>query len=159
MATFEASLVTPERTLLEEQVQIVFLRTDGGDSAYMPGHTPLIGAVVPGLVRFQHEDGTEARAAVHGGFVQVEGDHVTVLAPIAELAQDIDVDRARRALDAATERVVDLAATSTGSGSGSGSGDGAEEAPVDRELVEAEAAQRRAEVRLEVAGAGDSRGS
>ncbi len=157
MATFEASLVTPERTLLEEQVQIVFMRTDGGDSAYMPGHTPLIGAVVPGLVRFQHEDGTEARAAVHGGFVQVEGDHVTVLAPIAELAQDIDVDRARRALDAATERAADLAATA--SGPGSGSGDGAEEAPVDRELVEAEAARRRAEVRLEVAGAGDSRGS
>ena len=157
MATFAASLVTPERTLLEEQVQTVFLRTDGGDSAYMPGHTPLIGAIVPGLVRFQLEDGTEERAAVHGGFVQVEGDHVTVLAPIAELAQDIDVDRARRALDAATERVADLAAASTGSGSGSG--DGAEEAPVDRELVEAEAAQRRAEVRLEVAGAGDSRGS
>jgi F-type H+-transporting ATPase subunit epsilon len=157
MASFEASLVTPERTLLEEQVQIVFLRTDGGDSAYMPGHTPLIGAVVPGLVRFQHEDGTEEHAAVHGGFVQVEGDHVTVLAPIAELAQDIDVDRARRAFDAATERVADLAATSTGSGSGAG--DGAEEAPVDRELVEAEAAQRRAEVRLEVAGAGDSRAS
>ncbi len=153
MATFEASLVTPERTLLEEQVQIVFLRTDGGDSAYMPGHTPLIGAIVPGLVRFQHEDGTEERAAVHGGFVQVEGDHVTVLAPIAELAQDIDVDRARRALDAATERVADLSGTPTGAG------DGSEEAPADRELVEAEAAQRRAEIRLEVAGAGDSRGS
>jgi hypothetical protein len=75
MATFAASLVTPERILLEEQVQTVFLRTDGGDSAYMPGHTPLIGAIVPGLVRFQLEDGTEERAAVHGGFVQVEGDH------------------------------------------------------------------------------------
>jgi len=161
MATFEASLVTPERTLIEEQVQTVFLRTDGGDAAYMPGHTPLIGAIVPGLVRFQHEDGTEERAAVHGGFVQVEGDHVTVLAPIAELAQDIDVDRARRALDVATERVADLAATATGAGAGAGARDGdrSEEAPADRELVEAEAAQRRAEVRLEVAGAGDSRGS
>jgi len=153
MATFAASLVTPERTLLEEQVQTVFLRTDGGDSAYMPGHTPLVGAIVPGPVRFHHEDGTEERAAVHGGFVQVEGDHVTVLAPIAELAQDIDVDRARRALDAATELVANL------SGARSGAGDGSEDAQADRDLVEAEAAQRRAEVRLEVAGTGDSRGS
>jgi F-type H+-transporting ATPase subunit epsilon len=153
MATFEASLVTPERTLLEEQVQIVFLRTDVGDSAYMPGHTPLIGALIPGLVRFQLEDGTEERAAVHGGFVQVEGDHVTVLAPVAERAEDIDVERARRALDAATERVSELG------GARSGTGDGGEEDQVDRDLAEAGAAQRRAEVRLEVAGATDSRGA
>ncbi len=153
MATFEASLVTPERTLLEEQVQTVFLRTDGGDSAYMPGHTPLIGAIVPGLVRFQLEDGTEERAAVHGGFVQVEGDHVTVLAPIAERAEDIDVDRARRALEVATELVANLG------GARSGPGDESGDAQVDRDLLDAEAAQRRAEVRLEVAGAIDSRGS
>jgi F-type H+-transporting ATPase subunit epsilon len=153
MATFPASLVTPERTLLEEEVQIVFLRTDGGDSAYMPGHSPLIGALVPGLVRFQHEDGSEERAAVHGGFVQVEGDHVTVLAPVAERAEDIDVDRAQRALDAASERVAELG------GARSGTGESAEEAQVDQDLADAEAAQRRAEVRLEVAGATDSRGA
>jgi F-type H+-transporting ATPase subunit epsilon len=153
MATFPASLVTPERTLLEAEVQIVFLRTDGGDSAYMPGHSPLIGALVPGLVRFQHEDGTEERAAVHGGFVQVEGDHVTVLAPVAERAEDIDVDRAQRALDAASERVAELG------GARSGTGESAEEDQVDQDLADAEAAQRRAEVRLEVAGATDSRGA
>lgn len=153
MATFPASLVTPERTLLEEEVQIVFLRTDGGDSAYMPGHSPLIGALVPGLVRFQHEDGTEERAAVHGGFVQVEGDHVTVLAPVAERAEAIDVDRARRALDAASERVAELG------GARSGSAESAEEDQVNQDLADAEAAQRRAEVRLEVAGATDSRGA
>jgi F-type H+-transporting ATPase subunit epsilon len=153
MATFAASLVTPERTLLEEQVQTVFLRTDGGDSAYMPGHTPLIGAIVPGPVRFQLEDGTEERAAVHGGFVQVEGDHVTVLAPIAERAEDIDVERARRALDAATELVANLG------GARSGPSDESADAQVDRDLLDAEAALRRAEVRLEVAGAIDARGS
>jgi F-type H+-transporting ATPase subunit epsilon len=153
MATFAASLVTPERTLLEEQVQTVFLRTDGGDSAYMPGHTPLIGAIVDGPVRFQLEDGTEERAAVHGGFVQVEGDHVTVLAPIAERAEDIDVERARRALEVATELVTSLGGARTGAG------DGSEDVHTDRDLIEAEAARRRAEVRLEVAGATDSRGT
>ncbi|HEY5024937.1 MAG TPA: ATP synthase F1 subunit epsilon [Acidimicrobiales bacterium] len=153
MAPFEASLVTPERTLFEEQVQTVFLRTDGGDSAYMPGHTPLIGAIVAGPVRFQLEDGTEERAAVHGGFVQVEGDHVTVLAPIAERAEDIDVERARRALEVATELVTGLSGARTGAGDGSG------DVQADRDLIEAEAARRRAEVRLEVAGAADSRGA
>src|SRR5580698_703285 len=118
MATFPASLITPERILVEEEVQAVIMRTDGGDVAFMPGHTPLIGAIVPGAVRFQREDGTEERAAVHGGFVQVEGDHVNVLAPVAERADDIDVDRARRALEAATERVTELGGTRTGSGDG-----------------------------------------
>jgi len=151
MATFPASLITPEHTLLEEEVQAIFMRTDGGDVAFMPGHTPTIGAIVPGAVRFQHEDGTEERAAVHGGFVQVEGDHVTVLAPIAERAEDIDVERARRALDATTQLVEELAGTRTTSG------DASEEAPVDRALADAEAAQHRAEVRLEVAGASESR--
>jgi F-type H+-transporting ATPase subunit epsilon len=101
MATFPASLVTPERVLAEGDVQAVFLRTDDGEAAFLPGHTPLVGALVPGLVRFQREDGTEDRFAVHGGFVQVEPDHVVVLAPIAERAEDIDVERARRAAEAA----------------------------------------------------------
>ena len=61
MATFPASLVTPERVLLEEEVQAVFLRTDGGDAAFCPGTPHSSGAIVPGLVRFQHEDGTEER--------------------------------------------------------------------------------------------------
>jgi F-type H+-transporting ATPase subunit epsilon len=152
MATFPASLITPERILVEEEVQAVFMRTDGGDVAFMPGHTPLIGAIVPGAVRFQREDGTEERAAVHGGFVQVEGDHIHVLSPVAERAEDIDVDRARRALEAATERVTELGGTRTGSG-----GEGDEDTESERALREAEGAQRRAEVRLEVAGTGEAR--
>jgi hypothetical protein len=76
-----------------------------------------------------------------------------VLAPIAERAEDIDVERARRALDAATELVATLG------GSRSGSSDESGDVQVDRDLLDAEAAQLRAEVRLEVAGANDSRGS
>jgi F-type H+-transporting ATPase subunit epsilon len=116
-----------------------------GDATFMPGHTRLIGALVPGSVRFQREDGTEERAAVHGGFVQVDGERVVVLTPIAERVGDIDVERARRALEAAGERVGELAARAAGGG--------AENAPADVELADAEAARRRAEVRLEVAGA------
>jgi F-type H+-transporting ATPase subunit epsilon len=153
MATFPARLITPERILIEGEVQAVFLRTDGGDAAFMPGHTPLIGAVVPGVVRFQHEDGAEERAAVHGGFVQVDGDHVDVLAPIAERSENIDTERARRALEAATERITELSAAQSSTGEGSEAAEG------DRDLADAEAALRRAEIRLEVAGAADARGA
>jgi len=149
MPTVPARLVTPERLLLEDDVQAVFLRTDTGEAAFLPGHTPLVGALVPGLVRFQHEDGTEERAAVHGGFVQVEGDHVVVLAPVAELAGDIDLDRARRALEAATDMLAELNARPATTAAG-----GDEDGAPDTASAEAEAARRRAEVRIEVAAPG-----
>jgi len=139
--TFPARLVTPEQVLLEEDVAAVILRTDVGDATFLPGHTRLIGAIVPGPVRFQREDGTEEIAAVHGGFVQVDPGHVAVLAPVAELAADIDLDRARRALQAAGDDQPELDRGDHEGGAQSATG--------------AAAARRRAEVRIEVAeGAG-----
>jgi F-type H+-transporting ATPase subunit epsilon len=142
--TFASSLVTPEQVVLEEEVAAVMLRTDVGDATFLAGHTPLIGDIVPGLVRFQHDDGTVDRVAVHGGFVHVKHDGVTVLAPVAERAEDIDVERARRALESAELKVAEM----TGRGAGAGDDD-----PLaGRELAEAQAALVRAQVRLEVAG-------
>jgi len=132
--TFPARLVTPEQVLLEEDVAAVILRTDVGDATFMPGHTRLIGAIVPGPVRFQREDGTEEVAAVHGGFVQVDPSLVVVLAPVAERAADIDLERARRALEAAAEEQGPL-----------------EQAEAGEQPVTSAGARRRAEVRIEVA--------
>jgi len=143
VATFPSSLVTPERVVLEEEVAAVMLRTALGDATYLAGHTPLVGAIVPGLVRFQHPDGTEERVAVHGGFVHVKPEGVTVLAPVAELEQDIDVERARHALAVAEHRVTDASGGSPGAAEDDPSGT--------RELAEAQAALLRAHVRLEVA--------
>jgi len=130
-----ASVVTPEQVLIEADVDVVDLRTTEGEAAFLPGHAPLIASVAPGLVRLVQPDGSEIRLAVHGGFVHVENDRVQVLAPVAERAGDIDLDRARRAVDAAEARVAELR--------------GAD--PDDRELAEAQAALRRAQVRIEVA--------
>ncbi len=141
MASFPARIVTPERILLEEEVAAVMLRTAEGDATYLAGHTSLVGAVVPGLVRFEQEDGTVHRVAVHGGFVQVEGDGVVVLAPEAELAAEIDAARAQLALETAENRLAALGAAGVSEGERG-----------DAELTEAQAAKRRAEVRLEVAG-------
>ena len=86
MASFPASLVTPARVRLEAHAQAVMLRTDYGDAAFLPGHTPLIGVVVPGTVRFGREDDSEERFEVRGGLVQVEPNRVVVLVPEAEPA-------------------------------------------------------------------------
>ena len=144
MPTFPSSLVTPEQVVHEGEVEAVMLRTDVGEATFLAGHTPLIGSIVPGLVRFQDEDGTIERVAVHGGFVHVKSDGVTVLAPVAEAADDIDVDRARRALETAEQRVAEATARSAGAGE--------DDASVSRELAEAQAALLRAQVRIEVAG-------
>jgi F-type H+-transporting ATPase subunit epsilon len=151
MALFASSLITPERILVDEDAQAVFLRTGLGDAAFMAGHTALVGSVEGGLVRFVHEDGTETRAAVHGGFVQVFGDRVSVLCPVAERSDEIDVARARAALEAAHQRIAAL--------SGGAPGEGAESEQARRDVAQAEAARRRAEVRLEVAGASETRGA
>jgi F-type H+-transporting ATPase subunit epsilon len=82
--------------------------------------------------------------AVHGGFVHVKAEGVTVLTPVAEREQDIDVERARRALAAAEQTVADV------SGRSSSAGD--DDLSVAAELAEAQAAVLRAQVRLEVAG-------
>jgi len=78
---------------------------------------------------------------------------VSVIAPIAERSEEIDVERARHALEVANENIAELGGTR------SGAGEGGEESPEDRALLDAEAARRRAEIRLEVAGATDTRGS
>jgi len=145
MQRFPASIVTPERVLLgDEEVESVILRTEAGDITFLAHHTRLVGAVVPGLCRLQRADGSEERVAVHGGFVQVGDNRVVVLAPVAELAGEIDVDRAQRALEVAE------AALSGASGTPGASVGDDEEA--DAVMTEAAAAAARARVRIEVAG-------
>ena len=125
--------------------------------------------MVPGLVKVDLADGTHLRLAVHGGFVQVdtspgaaaglaEGDgplpglstRVTVLAGVAELADEIDVPRAEQAREAASQRVAELR-----SGRGGASDLPAGEESPDVSLREAEEALARAELRLRVAGTHD----
>jgi F-type H+-transporting ATPase subunit epsilon len=169
---FRISVVTPEQILLDGAATAVVLRSSDGDLTVLDGHTPLITDVVPGPVRVEREEAETVHIAVHGGYLQVEkgvdddgsegpGTRVTVLAGVAELAGDIDVARAEEARDRARERVDQLRAAGArdevrGSAAGvAGTVDGGGPAvtPEDVELIEAEAALRRAEVRLDVAGA------
>ena len=158
-AQFQINLVTPERILLTGMATEVMLRTGDGDATFLAGHTPLVGSVKPGVVRVVRPEGEVVRVAVHGGFTQVEldapidaegaaedatGSRVTLLVAVAELAEEIDTERARVALVAAEAKVAELGGTGRAL---------AEDEVADPELVEAEAAVLRAQVRLEAVDA------
>jgi F-type H+-transporting ATPase subunit epsilon len=166
---FGVEVVTPEQSLVAGGATAIVLATSEGDLTVLDGHTPLVGDVVPGLVKVDLPDGTQQRLAVHGGFLQVdtspgaaeglaEGDgplpglstRVTVLAGIAELADEIDVPRAERAREVAAQRVAELSSGRGGSSAGPSDQPGGE-AP-DLALLEAQLALGRAELRLSVAG-------
>jgi F-type H+-transporting ATPase subunit epsilon len=102
MATMHVELVSVERALWSGEATAVFARTVEGELGILPGHTPLLGALEPGwIVRIDRADEGELRVAVHGGFLSVRKDGVSVLAEMAEPAEDIDTARARAALDRA----------------------------------------------------------
>ena len=108
MAEMSVELVAVERPVWSGQASSVFAVTTVGELGILPGHTPLLGVLAEGnLVRLELEGGEEVRAAVHGGFLSVTADGVQVLAERAELADDIDVSRARAAYDRNKDAAAD----------------------------------------------------
>jgi F-type H+-transporting ATPase subunit epsilon len=100
----QVEVVSPERVLFSGQATQVITRTlDGGEIAFLPGHVSFLGALTECHTRIHLEGGRVQDLAVHGGFVEVGPDHVTILSDSAELAEDIDVVRARSAKDRAEE--------------------------------------------------------
>src|SRR5579859_1311153 len=100
--TMHVELVSVERALWSGEATAVFARTTEGELGVLPGHIPLLGALEPGwTVRIDRVDEDELRLAVHGGFLSVREDGVSVLAEMAEPAADIDVAHARAALERA----------------------------------------------------------
>ncbi|MCB0996822.1 MAG: ATP synthase F1 subunit epsilon [Acidimicrobiales bacterium] len=96
-------LVSPEEILYSGEGSMVVARTSDGDIAFQPGHVPFVGTLVPCVAKVIFPGGGEQRIAVHSGFIEVAHDHVTILSDAAELAERIDVDRARAARDRARE--------------------------------------------------------
>jgi F-type H+-transporting ATPase subunit epsilon len=104
MATMQVELVSIEAAIWSGEASGVYGRTVNGELGILPGHMPLLGALEPGYpVRIVQEGGEELVIAVHGGFLSVRRDGVSVLAEQAEMADDIDVARARDALNRADQ--------------------------------------------------------
>jgi F-type H+-transporting ATPase subunit epsilon len=87
-------IVTPERKVIDAEVDSVTVPTASGEAGIMPQHAPLISALKPGIVTVMTK-GTADRLAVSTGFVEVHDNTVSVLTDVAERAEDIDADRAR----------------------------------------------------------------
>src|SRR5579862_9846386 len=99
--TLHVELVSPEQILYSGEGDMVVCRTSDGEIAFLTGHAPFVGSLGIGEVRVTEPSGDVVHAAVHGGFVEVSNDRVTILSDVAELAAQIDVARAQRALERA----------------------------------------------------------
>jgi len=106
MATIRLEVVTPERTVLEDDVDIVIARGADGDLGILHGHEPLITPLDTGELMFR-ADGEEHHLAVSGGFLEVRPDKVVVLADVAERSEEIDRQRAEEARARAEERLTE----------------------------------------------------
>ena len=125
----QVDIVSPERVLFSgEATQVITRILGSGEIAFLPGHAPYLGALTENHTRITLEDGTVLDVAVHGGFVQVSNNTVSILSDVAELGEQIDRARAL----AAKER--------------------AERAIAHQEDAEAEAALARAHARLNASG-------
>jgi F-type H+-transporting ATPase subunit epsilon len=97
-------VVTPEKTILSEMVDIVVAPGEEGEFGVLPNHIPFLTKLKVGELRFRIGNSTRY-IAIMGGFAEVLPDHVTVLATAAEEATQIDVIRAKAARERAERRL------------------------------------------------------
>ena len=105
--SIRVELVSAERRVWSGEASIVLARTTDGDLGVMANHTPTFGVLVNGVVTIRTENEGEVKAAVHGGFLSVADNRVSILAEVAELGTEIDVNRAKDALARAQREAAD----------------------------------------------------
>jgi F-type H+-transporting ATPase subunit epsilon len=103
--TFRLEFVTPERAIVTEEVDEVQLPGEGGFFGVLPGHAPLLASLVPGHMWYRKGNET-SHAFLGGGFAEVVPDRVSILAPMAEKAEEIDKARAEASKRRAEERMA-----------------------------------------------------
>lgn len=123
-------IVTPEKVAYSDDVSMVIARTTAGDIGILPGHAPLIAALVTWPLRIIIDD-EEQQMTMCGGFIEVQPDKITILANSSELPGNIDVTRAQDAKERAESRL--------------------REQKENIDILRAEAALQRALIRLAVA--------
>jgi F-type H+-transporting ATPase subunit epsilon len=132
--TLRLRIVTPERLLLDEDVDEVTAPGVVGEFGVLPNHTTFLSALQPGRLMYKRGGQTQVMA-ISGGFAEVINNVMTVLTDSAELPGEINVERARSALQRAEEVLKTLS-------------------PTDPAFPEVQAASQRAQARLELARGG-----
>lgn len=106
----EFELVSPQRLMKSQPVEMVVVPCAEGDIGILPGHTPLIGTVRPGVVDIHEKGKVAERIFVSGGFVEVTPERCTLLAEEATPVDDLKADEAQARLDAG-KQALEKAAT------------------------------------------------
>ncbi len=106
-STIQLELVTPERLLVSEEVDEVIAPGYEGEFGVLPEHTFYLAILSIGILRYRKGSETK-KVAVGGGFAEVFPDRMVVLADVAEKAEEIDVERARRAHERADAALKEL---------------------------------------------------
>ena len=124
---FELKIIEPDGMFFEGQSSFLEFTSVTGEMGVYANHIPLTTILAPGVVKI-HNDGQVKKAAVMGGFIEIQKDRITVMAENAEWPEEIDVERAKAAKKRAEERLRDRNA--------------------DVDVVRAEAALKRAMARI-----------
>ncbi len=104
MAELQIGIVAADRTVWSGEASMIIARTTEGELGVLPGHTPLLGVLGDGVVEVRRGHGEPIEQfLVHGGFLSVADDRVSVLAEDVELIDEIDERAAREELERAIE--------------------------------------------------------
>ena len=132
MAKLHLEVVTPAKITVSQDVDMVVAPGSLGEFGILEGHVSFLSGIIPGELRYT-VDGKTEYVSVAGGFAEVSNDNVSILVDAAEAAHEIDLDRAKEALERASERLAK------------------ERASQDIDFIRAEAALKRAMIRIKVA--------
>ncbi len=104
----DLEIITPEKILVKEQVDMVEAKGAYGEFGVLPGHTQFLTTIEIGEIRYM-KGGTTNYLATSGGYAEVLDDRVTILLDDAELAEEIDVEKAKREMEEAEKALKALA--------------------------------------------------
>jgi F-type H+-transporting ATPase subunit epsilon len=135
--TLRLRIVTPERQMLDEEVDEVTAPGTVGEFGVLPNHVPFLTSLQPGRLLYKQKGQTHT-LVIGGGFAEVSDNIMTVLADSAEEVHEINVERAQVALKKAEESLRTLS-------------------PTEPTFAEVDAARRRAQVRIEIASLAEPR--
>jgi ATP synthase, F1 epsilon subunit (delta in mitochondria) len=131
-------VLTPQRNVFDEMIESVELETLAGTLEVFPRFEPTIAPLKVGVMQAKGDDGSVTSLAVHGGYMDMNGSVLVILADSAEVGDEIDVERARESLERARKKLAELTTDDPNS--------------VKVDIDRAKLAIVRAMTRLEVAG-------
>lgn len=106
MSTYLLEIVTPDKNFFEGDVEMTIVRTTEGDIGILNNHEPTVAPVSVGAIRVKM-NGEFREAACSGGFLTIDSERTIIITDSAEWADEIDVERAKRAADRAAQRIQD----------------------------------------------------